>query len=402
MTKTPFPTLGSEDILSAHLNGIQYSIGNVEEVLDLNTKEVTGHSLHPVNDMQNRSIHYRIYEGNIRGWLDDPAPVIYRNGSQLSTDEYSIQPAYGVIIFPTPQDPEDTITADFTRVIGDSKTINDLIKATERIDGIETGMDTLENDLSTLQSDVDDLETDVSDLDSRVGTLESSGGSGGSSGGGDTIVSLPDNIGVGPFYASGSYVGHQRRNYHPIKMTGFRESELDTLIHQPAFSILVFGGTMDAFPLPITSKTTFKQAGVMLGDSTPYNVRVRIGVYEDDNGRPSNLIKDTGDFIISPGEWGYADIDLTLDPGFYWIARQDKSDSYWNGLNRGAVEQIEVFDAEKVLRDLADPLQYISVYGGYRATGVSWVDDSHMPSTFPSNGELFARDSYGSPWLIVE
>lgn len=400
MTKTPFPTLGSEDILSAHLNGIQYSIGNVEEVLDLNTEDITGHSLQPVNDMQNRSVHYRIYEGSIRGWLDGPAPVIYRNGTEIGPDEYSIQPAYGVIIFPVPQDPEDTITADFTHVTGDSKTINDLITATERIDGIETGLETLEDDIGTLSSDVSDLNSDVNALDSRVDSLESSGGggNGGDSGG---TVAVPNSVGIGPFYRSGSHVGHQKRNYHPYTMeTG--SSSFDKKTHIPEFSVMVFGGTIDAFPFPLTNKTTFNQAGIMVSSATAYNVRVRIGVYEDDNGRPGRLIKDTGDFICSPGNWTYTDFDLTLDPGFYWIARQDKSDTFYNGLNRASSEAVEVFNAELFLQDLADPVNYITAYGGYRATGVGWTDNSNMPSTYPSQGELFERPSYCSPWLVVE
>lgn len=126
MTETHFQDLKSEDILSAHISGIQHSINKVESALNMKTAEVTGHKLVPVADQADPTLHHIIYEGTSRNWLINPAPVIKRNGSVVPAEEYDIQPAYGVVVFKGQQGAEYTITADFTHVIGESQTIDEL------------------------------------------------------------------------------------------------------------------------------------------------------------------------------------------------------------------------------------------------------------------------------------
>lgn len=381
MANTPYERLGSEDILSAHVNGIQYSIGNIETALKLGTAKVTGARLSPVVDMEDSSLRYRIYEADKRGWLKTPAPVIYRGGTVVSPDEYTLQPAYGVIVFTVQQPASAVITASFTHVAGDSERLKEIEVATSKINKIATDLDTLDGK--------------VSGIDTRLTTVENSSGSGG----GEGTALIPDVISSSPIYLPNSYVSHQRRNYNPYEYDG--SSKINNHTHKPEFSILCLGGTIDAFPFFLPRKTSFKKAGMMLG-ANAYAVRTRVGVYSDDNLRPKDLIFSTSDIIINPNSWEFADIDLTLDAGFYWIARQDKSDSMWNGLNRNSVESLEVFNGDNFARDLADPLQYITAYGGYRSTGNAWTDGGSMPSTYPSSGELFERTSYGSPYLIVK
>lgn len=381
MANTPFDKIGSEDILSAHVNGIQYSIGNLETALNLGTAKVTGARLNPVVDMDDSALRYRIYEADKRGWLTDPAPIIYRNGTVVNPDEYSLQSAYGAIVFTVQQATSAVITATFTHVAGDSARLKAIEVATGKVNKIET-------DLNTLDGRVDGI-------DSRVTAVESSAGSGG---GGS--VALPNYLGASPLYMSGSYISHFRKDYRPFKVN-VDPSEKDLHTHKPEFDILCLGGTIDAFPLFLNRKTTFKQAGLMLGAST-YTVRARVGIYSDDNLRPADKIFSTSDIFIDANSWGFEEIDLTLDAGLYWIARQDKSNSTWNGLNRHSTETLEIFDGEKFARNLAEPVNYISTYGGYRSTGNSWTDGGTMPNKFPANAELFERSAYGSPYLVVK
>lgn len=382
MANTPFDKIGSEDILSAHVNGIQYSIGNIETALNLGTAKVTGARLTPVVDMDDSALRYRIYEADKRGWLTDPAPIIYRNGSVVNPDEYSLQSAYGVIVFTVQQSTSAVITATFTHVAGDSERLKAIEVATDKVNKIET-------DLNTLDGRVDGI-------DSRVTAVENSAGSGG--GGGS--VALPNYLSASPLYMSGSYISHFRKDYRPFK-DKVDPSEYDLHTHKPEFNILCLGGTIDAFPLFLNRKTSFKQAGIMLG-ANAYAVRVRVGIYSDDNLRPADKIFSTSDIIINPNEWGFEDIDLTLEAGLYWIARQDKSDSQWNGLNRNSVETLEIFNGDMFARDLADPLEYLNTYGGYRSTGNAWTDGGTMPSKFPTSAELFERTAYGSPYLVIK
>src|SRR5690554_4885602 len=111
LSKTPYRDLSSEAILSAHISGLQHDMNKIQEVLDMRTSSVTDHELKPVNDQEDASLRYRIYEGSIRNWLDNPAPSVYRNSSLVNPEEYIIEPAYGVVIFHEMQTPSDNITA---------------------------------------------------------------------------------------------------------------------------------------------------------------------------------------------------------------------------------------------------------------------------------------------------
>jgi hypothetical protein len=138
VTITPYGKLGSEDILSAHINGLQYGINNIETVLNMKTATKTAQTLAPVIDMDDNTLRYRIYEASDRNWLASPAPVIYKNGVQVSSSQYAMQPAYGVVVFTAPQLSTDVITADFTHVTNDSTRIDDMQVQTDKVSGIDT------------------------------------------------------------------------------------------------------------------------------------------------------------------------------------------------------------------------------------------------------------------------
>ncbi|HEY8414989.1 MAG TPA: hypothetical protein VIK99_04380, partial [Thermaerobacter sp.] len=116
MAQTPFRDLGSVDILAAHVSGLQHAVNKIEQVLNMRTSSVTGHVLTPVTDQDDPALRYRIYEGSIRNWLEDPAPVIRRNGQVVPSSEYVLHPAYGVVVFHQQQAANAQITADFTCV----------------------------------------------------------------------------------------------------------------------------------------------------------------------------------------------------------------------------------------------------------------------------------------------
>ena len=135
MAKTPFVDLGSQNILSAHISGVQHSLNKVEEVLGMKTAAKTGHVLTAVADQADATLHNFIYEGSIRNWLNVPSPVVKRNGQIVPQNEYEIQPAYGVVVFNVQQDPADEITADFTHVTNDSSVIDNLDARVTNIEG---------------------------------------------------------------------------------------------------------------------------------------------------------------------------------------------------------------------------------------------------------------------------
>jgi hypothetical protein len=120
MAKTPFNDIKSEDILSAHISGIQHSINKMEEVLGMKTASVTAHALVPVADQEDATLHRKIYEGTIRNWLMNPLPVIKRNGVTVSSSEYVLSAAHGVIVFNNQQATNDVITADISHITNKS------------------------------------------------------------------------------------------------------------------------------------------------------------------------------------------------------------------------------------------------------------------------------------------
>ncbi|NNU87945.1 hypothetical protein AB4J90_11875 [Geobacillus thermodenitrificans] len=353
MAQTPYRDLTSQDILAAHISGLQHDINKMQAVLEMQTAQETGHVLTPVADQDDPTIRYRIYEGTIRNWLDNPAPVIYRNGVQVDPSEYEISPAHGVVVFHEQQNLNDTIAADFTY-------ITNVSAWRQSIDGSI-------GSIPSLQQAVDQ----------------------------HSLLLANNPAGVEPFYPlSGTYVSHFRRDYNPLNADG----TANVNSHVPAFQILVYGNTIDAFPFPLPTKTRFNKAAMKL-NSASTDVPLRIGIYRDNGLRPSELLFQSPVITIpAAGGWGMVDIDLELEPGFYWIARHDGATAYYDGLNQVSAIPIVGFDAQTFLQDLSPRPNPHTVYGGYRATNIPFGD---MPSTFPASGALFQRSSYCSPWLVV-
>ena len=116
MATTPFRVVTSREIYGADISGLQDAVNRCEHVLTLGTAAVTGHPLTAVSDQASPTLHRRIYEGTIRGWLESPAPVIRRAGVIVPTGEYTLFAAQGAIVFHAQQTAGVVITADFTHV----------------------------------------------------------------------------------------------------------------------------------------------------------------------------------------------------------------------------------------------------------------------------------------------
>jgi hypothetical protein len=278
MAKTPYGDLKSEDILSAHISGLQHSVNKIEEVLNMKTQSVTGHTLVPVTDQDDPSLRYRIYEGTIRGWLDNPAPVIYRNGEVVPASEYVISPGHGVVVFHSQQISTDVITADFTHVIAEST----------RIEGVEADISTLQTDVSTLQTNVSGLQTDVSDIQSDLSVR-----------------------GYGQqFPLNGS-----RQSWVNV-MPGKTEADLT-----PSDNILMAAGTIDAMPIFIETRTTISRMRVDINANSVQATMI-MGIYSDVNAQPGELLASTDAFTTTTGQ-NIVPLSspITLDVGVYWIAR---------------------------------------------------------------------------------
>lgn len=116
MANTPYNNVGSQDILSAHINGLASGIGNIEKILDLKTEVATNLALSPLNDMSDIDLKHRIYEGSVRNWLSTPTPIVKKNGLVVNEGDYSIQEGFGVVVFNNQLTANDVVTVDVTYV----------------------------------------------------------------------------------------------------------------------------------------------------------------------------------------------------------------------------------------------------------------------------------------------
>ena len=125
---TSFRVLNSDEILSAHINGLSHAINNIERTLGMRTASVTGHTLRAINDMNDVTLRNRIYEGTVRNWTTF---TVRRNGTAVATDEFVSHAGFGAIVFHVAQNPTATITVDATHVTHGSTVIDALQESSD-------------------------------------------------------------------------------------------------------------------------------------------------------------------------------------------------------------------------------------------------------------------------------
>jgi hypothetical protein len=345
MTITPYSKLGSQDILSAHLNGLQYGINNLETVLDLKTDVKTDYPLVPVIDMDDPTLRYRIYEANDRNWLTNPAPVIKRKGVVVPTSEYVVQPAYGVVVFNVQQKTNDDITANFTHVKAESN----------KLAGYDTEI-----------GKIAPLDARVTANEASIGKLQNIKGS-------------PQPINLYHSHSNGVPMAVTTTTYNVNVQTG--------------------ANNMDAFPFMVSEKSTFRTMRINVG--TPAGSKLKMAVYSSEGGYPKTKLAETAEIDVSTAntvkEADFITGDLVLEEGQYWLVRWQDNTVYINdGLSHGnAIHLGDPFDASVI--DTVGGA--IATTGGIR---VNIVYDGILRNPFPTiaNGAKYLRrTTYASPWI---
>lgn len=354
MAKTPYKDLKSTDVLSGHLSGIQHDINKIQEVLNMQVSDVSGHRLNPVIDQDDPSLRYRIYEGSIRNWLENPAPVIYRNGVEVDPSEYILQSPYGVVIFETQQNANDAITADFSYINSDSRMISD----------INNAIDSNINSISDLSADVQGMKNDITNLESQI----------------------------------------QSFDYQPLDPT--RRKEIINVYPQYsaddlpiATDVLHAGDTIDCFPIIIDERITIKQLMVKISGSNP-EMTMNLGIYSNADAYPHELLGETGNFTTVAGMDMYMNLEnsVVLDKGIYWLARYQNGGAYLHG--HEVNENINI-----IIKNTSDFAVNGSgiVIGTRSLSGAADVINNGLPSIYPPNGdgsEYLSRPFYGTVFAI--
>ena len=123
MAKTHWVDKETEEILSPTISGLQHAARKIEESLDMDTDIATNE---PLTLLADGDGVFRIAESvNKRNWLNDPAPVIKKNGVVI-TEGFTIDYAGGAVIFSTQQ--TGNFTASFTYVKNTSGFNSHLLK----------------------------------------------------------------------------------------------------------------------------------------------------------------------------------------------------------------------------------------------------------------------------------
>lgn len=367
MAITPYQKLGSQDILSAHLNGLQYGINNLESVLNMKTATKMGAVLTPVTDMDDTTLRYRIYEADDRNWLLTPAPVIKRNGQVVNTSEYSIQPAYGVVIFHIQQNSSDVITADFTYVKAQSARLDAIEQDTAQISALNQRLTTVEGNITTLQGT-------TSALNTRVSTLEASGGS--------TIVKAPLDPNL-------------------LWLENAKSGKRLSTDQNTATNVLMGAQTIDAFPFFVEYTVEIDAIRTVTSLTNTVSTQIIAGIYSNKNVAPDTLLSSTAPYdATAPGE-KIVNLQNTvkLDPGLYWLARYHSAgvrlDGYTSKNTDGTTNIIQITrpSSSSVINESGTN----GIIIGVRSASVGSL--TTLPTTFPaisSTGTKYlARDAFG-------
>lgn len=360
MAQTPYTDLKSQDILSAHISGVQHSVSKVEGVLNMKTAQSTGHTLNAVSDQADASLRYKIYEGTIRNWTVISA--IKRNGVIVNASEYDAYPAYGAIVFKVQQQSTDIITADITYVTNDSQVIDDL---QAKIFGGYFHFP------GTYRTHSIGNEGDYYDL------VKSS----------DGLTTVPSVV------TAVDFVGQAATTQSVVINQGY------------ATAVACVAGEIELFPFPVSARTTYDSMAVFFNNRAGSG-SIMMGVYQSSGGKPGALIAKTILGTYTPNFWRElafqtSDGTITLDPGFYWIARantvmhyMDRCLNSFNSIKIGDYSQTGGMAGNFAGTSSTHP------YGGLRTSGSNFATLQDLPADATTlTYSLLKRNAYCSPWI---
>lgn len=379
MAKSGFSRLKSQDILSAHINGLASAIDNIEDVLSMQTASVEDYELYAISDIDEDEYNYRIYEGNIRGWQTTPTPTVKVDGKIADPSTYEIQPAFGVVVFHEQQMRTSTVTVSCTYVKAGSTKVNDIAQKAE--DALSQAQKNA-NDISTLDSDMTQVKSDIEELKS-IG-----GGIGGGNAGGGTTETV--DIAIDGYMAGGGELTDGKLII-PKGDTWITH----TTSESPALSsaVAVGANTIDAFPIYVSQRIIVDKIKVECAKVNQSGAKSLFGIYSCANGLPHRRLAQTATLADTVGtmEAPFRDGNLRLEAGIYWIARFCNAGSQYNGLTNANAIPLELPS------DMAT--NGSGTAHGIRAT---YGNDATLPLEFPmGSAQALARTSYTCPWIHI-
>lgn len=383
MAKTIYDKLGSQDILSAHINGLGYTINNLETALNMSTKSVTDIALEPVTDMDNASVRYRIYEGSIRSWVKGTA-IIKRNGEVVDSSEYLIQESFGVVVFHVQQSASDNITVSTTYVGSDSTRLDNIETKIQEVEGGLETIENLEEEITDINNQITSLKNEDTSIKARVAKLESSSGSSGDSGETLTDIAIDGYMAGGGQLTDGKLV-------IPKGDVWITHTTSDA----PAIStaIAVAANTIDTFPIYVSQRVVIDKVKIKCAKVNQSGAKNMIAIYSTANGVPHRRLAQTEPTadVVGEMELSFKEGTVRLEEGIYWIARFCNAGSQYDGIQSTNAIPLSI-PSDMTQNGTGTP-------HGIRAT---YGNDAIMPFEFPmSSAQALARTAYASPYLHI-
>lgn len=355
MAKTIFNNVSSQGILSAHINGLAHSINNLETVLDMKTKSVQDAPMVAINDMDELELHNRIYECSTRGFIADV--VVKRNGTQVQSSEFEIQPSFGVVVFHQKQSDGTMITISGTCISSES-----------------TKLETVDTDITTLKT--------------KVEKLESTGGGGG----GETTPPETVDIAIDGYMAGGGNLvdGKLIVPKGDVWITHTLSSS-----PAPSSAVAVGSNTIDAFPIYVSERVVIDKMKIVCAKVNQQGAKGILAIYSCANGLPHRRLAQTSTFndVVGTIELPFREgKDLRLEEGIYWVARFCNAGTQYDGI--ASTNAIPVtFPSD------------MTVNGSGVAHGIRGThgNSETLPLEFPlANSTGLARTSYTCPYLHIK
>ena len=261
MAITPFKKVTSREIYGADISGIQDAVNKVETVLDMSTTVTTGHGLTAVSDQVEPAMHRRIYEGTIRNWIENPPPVIKRDGIVVSGAEYVLYAAQGMVVFNVQQATDAVITVDFTYIIADSLLL----------------------------------------------------GHAGAGGGAHAAATIE----AAGFMSAGDKMRFNALDYMRYRRVGLYHAGINAADMSTAATS---ANNLDVLPFYVPDSQAFDRIAINVTTLAAGNAR--LGIYADTGDvYPGGLLVDAGEVDTETAGIKWCAINVTLAPGLYWLAR---------------------------------------------------------------------------------
>lgn len=392
--------MGLQKPSGSNFTSLQNTVNSLQNIVNTNTTDITNLQ-NTVNTLQNTVSNNSSNINNLQTTVSNLQTTV--NGQTTTIN--NLQSTVNSL-----QTSVNSNTTSITNLQNTVSTLQSEVNTnTTDIDNLQSSVDSLQATVNTNTSNISNLQTSVNNLQTSVNSNTTS-----ITNLQNTVNTIQNNVttntnNIGTLQSQVNAL--QNAQYfktifmaHPVggyKSHGFGTGGTATNIAPPSGV-----STLDAFPFFVVDPSIVcdKMAVAVYGVASSGTKSDILGIYADNNGYPGTLVATTGLIDVSTVGWKEATFsggNVTLNSGWYWIARLSGTNTQYNGLNAANVYPIPnfVMSAPDSTYDTTNNTYGLGPHG-VRYTYASWP--GALPSTFPtiaSGAKWLCRTAYASPWV---